>query len=65
MFLELRSLRGQNPDLRDDVFTRIDAVNCENDWRDRVPMVIRKVWMQMTPGDRLTLLLLARRARDG
>jgi hypothetical protein len=59
-----RSLRSQNPDLRDDVFTRFAIVQGADDWRDRVPMVIREVWMQMSPGDRLTVVLEALRARD-
>jgi hypothetical protein len=46
------------------VFTRVDVAHGANDWRDRVPMVIRNVWMQMSPGDRLTLVLEAMRARD-
>jgi hypothetical protein len=59
-----RKLRSQNPDLRDDVFTRIVVVDGANDWRNRVPVVIRNVWMQMSPGDRLNVVLEALRARD-
>lgn len=64
MILVPRRLARQNPDLRDDVFTRVDVAHGANDWRDRVPMVIRNVWMQMSPGDRLTVVLEAMRARD-
>jgi hypothetical protein len=64
MILISRKLRSQNPDLRDDVFTRVEVVHSANDWRDRVPAVIRNVWMQMSPGDRLTVVLEAMRARD-
>lgn len=58
------NLRSQSPDLRDDVFTRVLVVHGSDDWRDRVPMVIRNVWMQMSPGDRLSVVLEALRARD-
>jgi hypothetical protein len=65
MILNPRMLRSQNPDLRDDVFTRVAVEQSANDWRARVPVVIRNVWMQMSPGDRLTVVLEAMRARDG
>ena len=65
MVIEPQHRRSQHRDLRDDVFTRVDAIHCAQDWRDRVPAVIRDVWMQMSPGDRLTLVLVAMRADDG
>jgi hypothetical protein len=64
MILIPQKLRSQNPDLRDDVFTCVELEHYTNDWRDRVPAVIRNVWMQMSPGDRLTVVLEAMRARD-
>jgi hypothetical protein len=64
MILNPWQLRSQDPDLRDDVFTRVAVEHGADDWRACVPVVIRKVWMQMSPGDRLTVVLEAMRARD-
>ena len=59
MPLSLESLRrASNPDLQDAVFS--DASEVFDDWRSIVPAIIRAKWPDMSMGERLGVVLLAR-----